>query len=189
MPLKVTRVAIGTPEGECSDGVAGRVEEDFLQAGVTVIDRQRFADVMSEHKLQTKTSFDQKTAARDRRTAGRRGLAVHQGAGLPCRRKNQKEIYSDKEGRKAYQYTVFGTIGGSMRVVDLTERQSAGCSAFRRKWRGAVQGRLPDPMSYGKAEKTAAFGIHKLLLLVEGVEARLCSTTTPSATSGRPAAC
>src|SRR5262245_25212311 len=45
LPLRVTTIAIAEPEGQCADGVAARVEEDFVQAGVTVIDRQRLAAV------------------------------------------------------------------------------------------------------------------------------------------------
>jgi hypothetical protein len=55
--LKVTTIAIGKPEGKCSEDLAARAEEDFVGAGVTVIDRQRFEDILAEHKLQVGAMF------------------------------------------------------------------------------------------------------------------------------------
>lgn len=163
-PLKVTTVAVARPEGECSDGVASRIEEDFVTAGITVIDRQRFADILSEHKLQVSASFDQKTAAKIGALVGAQALLFIKV--LDCHAgKNQQNLYTDKSGRGASLYTVMGTINGSMRVVDLTSGKVL--AAHRFEGSGQVQSNegYPDPAAaMSDAEKSAALSVHKLLL-------------------------
>jgi hypothetical protein len=163
-PLKVTTVAVGKPEGQCSDGVATRVEEDFVNAGITVIDRQQFAHILAEHKLQVTAAFDQKTAAKIGALVGAQALLFIKV--LECHTgRNQQKLYSDKEGNTAYLYTVQGTIGGSMRVVDLTSGKVLAAQRFEGKGEVKSNEGFADPvLVIGDAEKNAAFSVHKLLL-------------------------
>jgi hypothetical protein len=162
--LKVTALAVATPEGKCSDGVAARIEEDFVNAGITVIDRQRFADIMSEHHLQVGGSFDQKTAAKIGRLMGAQALLFIRV--MDCHTgQNRKEIYRDKDGNTTYLYTVQGTIGGGMRVVDLTTGKLLAAQRFEGKGEKEAKDGYPDPtLAIGEAEQAVAFSVHKLLL-------------------------
>jgi tetratricopeptide (TPR) repeat protein len=159
MPLKVTTVAIGKPEGECSDGVASRVEEDFVQAGLTVIDRQRYEDVVAEHKLQMQATFDQKTAARIGALLGAQALLFIKV--LDCHAgKSQQQL-----GDTIYLYTAQGTVNGSMRVVDLTSGKVVAAQRFEGKGQVQAHEGYPDPsLAMDEAEKNAALGVHKVLL-------------------------
>ncbi len=162
--LKVTTLAIANPEGKCSDGVAARVEEDFVNAGITVIDRQRFNDILSEHKLQVETWFDQKTAAKIGALVGAQALLFIKV--LDCHTaQGQKELGTDKKGNTTSLFKVTGTIGGGMRVVDLTTGKVLASQRFEGKGEKESHEGFPDPtLATGDAEKDAALSVHKLLL-------------------------
>ncbi len=162
--LKVTALAVAAPEGQCAAGVAARVEEDFVNAGITVIDRQRFADILAEHKLQVSASFDQKTAAKIGALVGAQALLFIKV--LDCRTgKSQQQLYTDKKGNVAYLYTVQGTIGGAMRVVDLSTGKVLAAQRFEGKGERQANEGYPDPaLAMGEAEQAAALSVHKLLL-------------------------
>ncbi len=162
--LKVTAIAIGKPEGQCSDDLASRVEEDFVGAGVTVIDRQRFEDILTEHKLQVGALFDQKTAARIGEMIGAQALIFLKT--LDCHTASgQNTIGTDKKGTPSYQFVAQGNVSGSVRVVNLTTGQVM--AAQRIEGSGQVQSLsgAPDPaVAMAEAQKNAAFMVHKLLL-------------------------
>jgi hypothetical protein len=162
--LKVTTVAIAKPEGKCSDDLAARVEEDFVGAGVTVIDRQRFEDLLSEHKLQVGALFDQKTAARIGAMIGAQALIFLKT--LDCHSASARNtMATDKKGNTSYQFVAQGNVSGSVRVVNLATGQVI--AAQRIEGSGQVQSfsGAPDPsVAMEEAEKNAAFMVHKLLL-------------------------
>jgi tetratricopeptide (TPR) repeat protein len=162
--LKVTTIAIGKPEGQCSEDLAARVEEDFVGAGVTVIDRQRFEDLLTEHKLQVGAIFDQKTAARIGAMIGAQALIFLKT--LDCHSgSSQKTMAVDKKGNASYQFLAQGNVSGSVRVVNLATGQVI--AAQRIEGSGQVQSfsGAPDPsVAMEEAEKNAALMVHKLLL-------------------------
>lgn len=163
VPLKFTAVAIGKPEGQCSDGVASRVETSFVEAGITVIDRQRLADIMAEHKLQVTQAFNQKTAARLGELVGAQALLFIKI--LDCRTARDQDAYTDKKGRTTYTYTTQGTLIGSMRVIDLSTGRVL--AAPRYEGRGEMKSNdgYPDPHAVMEgAERQAAQSIRQALL-------------------------
>jgi hypothetical protein len=163
VPLKLTAVAIGTPEGQCSNGLASRVETSFVDAGVTVIDRQRLAEIMAEHKLQVTQAFDQKTAAKIGALIGAQALLFIKV--LNCHTARDRDDHTDKKGRTTYTYATQGTLSGSMRVVDLSTGRVL--AAPRYEGRGEVKSNdgYPDPhAAMEAAEKQAAQSIRQALL-------------------------
>jgi hypothetical protein len=140
------------------------VEEDFVQAGITVIDRQRLTDVLTEHKLQVSAAIDQKTAAKVGALLGAQALVFIRT--LECRAaKGQQKLYTDKETGTVYKYTVQGTINGSLRVVDLTSGKVLAAQRFEGMGELTSNDGYPDHnVALGEAEKNSAFSIHKLLL-------------------------
>jgi tetratricopeptide (TPR) repeat protein len=164
MSLKVTTVAIAKPEGQCSEDLSTRVEEDFVGAGVTVIDRQRFEDVLNEHKLQVSALIDQKTAAKVGALLGAQALLFLKV--IDCHGgKDQQNLGSDKKGHVTYNYVVQETVSGSVRVVSLTTGQVLAAQRFEGSGQAQGSDGFPDPaVALGDAEKNAAFSVHKLLL-------------------------
>jgi len=164
VPLKVTTVALAKPEGQCAEDLATRVEEDFVSAGVTVIDRQRFEDVLAEHKLQVSALVDQKTAAKVGALLGAQALVFLKV--LDCHEgKGQQSLGTDKKGISSYNYVVQGTLSGSVRVVSLTTGQVLASQRFEGAGEASSFQGYPDPtVAMGKAETNAAFSVHKLLL-------------------------
>jgi hypothetical protein len=163
LPLKVNAVAIAKPEGQCSDEVGSRVEEDFVQSGVTVIDRQRLQEVLSEYKLQTQTMIDQKTAAKVGNLLGAQALLFIKV--LDCRTGNRQDHFTDKKGRTSYTYYTQATISGSMRVVDLTTGRVMASQHFEGSDQDSDGDGYPDRTAVlGKAEIQVSESIHKLLL-------------------------
>lgn len=162
--LKVTTVAIAKPEGQCSEDLSTRVEEDFVGAGVTVIDRQRLEDVLSEHKLQVSALIDQKTAAKVGALLGAQALLFLKV--IDCHGgKDQQNLGSDKKGHVSYTYIVQETVSGSVRVVSLTTGQVLAAQRFEGSGQAQGSDGFPDPaIALGDAEKNAAFSVHKLLL-------------------------
>jgi tetratricopeptide (TPR) repeat protein len=164
VPLKVTTVAIAKPDGQCSEDLATRVEEDFVGAGVTVIDRQRLEDVLAEHKLQVSALIDQKTAAKVGALLGAQALLFLKV--LDCHGgKDQQNLGTDKKGHTSYNYVVQETVSGSVRVVSLTSGQVLASQRFEGSGEATNYEGYPDPaIALGDAEKSAAFSVHKLLL-------------------------
>ncbi|MBS0418390.1 MAG: hypothetical protein JSR66_11805 [Proteobacteria bacterium] len=162
--IKVTTVAIAKPEGQCSEDLASRVEEDFVGAGVTVIDRQRFEDILNEHKLQVSALFEQKTAAKVGALLGAQALLFIKV--LDCHGgKSQQTLGTDKKGHTSYNYVVTGSVAGSVRVVSLTTGQVLASQRFEGTGQAQNYEGFPDPaLAMESAEKTAAFSVHKLLL-------------------------
>jgi hypothetical protein len=162
--IKVTTVAIAKPEGQCSEDLASRIEEDFVGAGVTVIDRQRFEDILNEHKLQVSALIDQKTAAKVGALLGAQALLFIKV--LDCHGgKNQQTLGTDKKGHTSYNYVVMGSVTGSVRVVSLTTGQVLASQRFEGTGQAQNYEGFPDPaIAMADAEKTAAFSVHKLLL-------------------------
>jgi hypothetical protein len=163
VPLKLTAVAIATPEGECSDGLASRVETNFVEAGITVIDRQRLAEIMAEHKLQVTQAFNQKSAAKLGALIGAQALLFIKV--LDCHTAQDRDDHTDKKGRTTYTYTTQKTLIGSMRVVDLSTGRVL--AAPRYEGRGETKGDdgYPDPhAAMEEAEKKAAHSIRQALL-------------------------
>lgn len=163
LPLKVNAVAIAKPEGQCSDEVGSRVEEDFVQSGVTVIDRQRLQEVLSEYKLQAQTMIDQKTAAKVGNLLGAQALLFIKV--LDCRTGNRQDHFTDKKGRTSYTYYTQAVIRGSMRVVDLTTGRVMASQHFEGSGQDSDGNGYPDKGAVlGKAEIQVSESIHKLLL-------------------------
>ena len=162
--IKVTTVAIAKPEGQCSEDLASRVEEDFVGAGVTVIDRQRFEDILNEHKLQVSALIDQKTAAKVGALLGAQALLFIKV--LDCHSgRNQQTLGTDKKGHTSYNYAVMGSVTGSVRVISLTTGQVLASQRFEGSGQTQNYEGYPDPaIPMADAEKAAAFSVHKLLL-------------------------
>jgi tetratricopeptide (TPR) repeat protein len=162
--LRVTTVAIAKPEGQCSDELATLVEEDFVGAGVTVIDRQRLEDLLAEHKLQVSPLIDQKTAAKVGALLGAQALVFLKV--LDCHgAKGQQNLGTDKKGHTSYNYVVQGMVSGSVRVVNLTSGQVLASQHFEGSGQAQNFEGYPDPAIPMKdAERNAAFSVHKLLL-------------------------
>jgi hypothetical protein len=163
-PLQVAKVAIATPEGECSEGVASRVAEDFVQAGLSVIDRQQLAAVIAEHELQVGPMIDQKTAAKVGALVGAQALVFVRV--MDCRTtKSKHKMFSSAESGAVYRYTVNGMINGSLRVVNLSSGQVVAAQRFEGTGELESDAGFPDPvLALGDAEKNAAFAIHRVLL-------------------------
>ena len=162
--IKVNTVAIAKPDGQCSEDLASRVEEDFVGAGVTVIDRQRLEEILAEHKLQVSALIDQKTAAKVGALLGAQALLFIKV--LDCHHgQNQQNLGTDKKGHTSYTYVVQGTLSGSVRVISLTTGQVLASQRFEGTGQETNYEGYPDPAeAMGEAEKNAAFSVHKLLL-------------------------
>ena len=163
LPLKISAVAIAKPEGQCGDEVGSRVEEDFVQSGVPVIDRQRLQEVLSEFKLQSQTMIDQKTAAKVGNLLGAQALLFIKV--LDCRTGNRQDHYTDKKGRTSYTYYTSGVISGSMRVIDLTTGRVVAAQHFEGKDEKHDGDGYPDKGAVlGNVERDVSTSIHQMLL-------------------------
>lgn len=75
IPIKAATLAMGPPEGKCAEALATRLEEAIIASGTTMlVDRQRFTDVMKEHKMQVNISFNRATATRIGELVGAQAL-------------------------------------------------------------------------------------------------------------------
>jgi RNase P/RNase MRP subunit POP5/HAMP domain-containing protein len=163
--LNLAAIAIGNLEGQCSDGVASRVEENFVEAGITVVDRQRYADILSEHKLQiTDASLDRRTAARISALSGAQALLTIKV--LDCNTSEISEkLYTNKKGITTYLYTVQAMISGSLRIVDLNTGKLRAVQRFEGQGKIQANEGYPDSvLAMTEAENDAAFAVRKLLL-------------------------
>lgn len=163
--LKVDTVAIAQPEGQCSQPLATRIEQDFVQSGVTVIDRRRLKEVLTEHKLQVSGAIDEKTAARVGQLLGAQALLFLQVQQCTSGR-NRRELYTDQQSnRKVYENITQATIGGSLRIVDLTSGRVLAAQRFEGSAALADQNAYPDrEVTLAEAEKSAAAAVQKKLL-------------------------
>jgi len=162
LPLKVTGVALAPPEGRCSDPLASRIEEDFVNAGITVIDREHLNSVLTEHKLQVSGLIDQKTAARVGQLLGAQALiflkVMECGA---AHGQTQQAILVNN--RPVIDYAAEGTVSGSMRIIDLTSGRVLVAQHIEGK--SHLQSRNGPPSdqdAVDQAERTAADSVHRM---------------------------
>lgn len=163
-PLQVDKVVIAKPEGECSEGVVSRVEEDFAQSGVTVIDAQRLADVIAEQELQVGPMMDRKTAERVGVLLNAQALVFVKVS--DCRTtSNKRKMSSSSQSGTVYEHTVNGMIGGSLQVVNLTSGQGVAAQRFEGTSELESDAGFPDlQLALRDAQKNAASSIHRILL-------------------------
>ncbi len=162
LPLKVTGVALAPPEGRCSDPLASRIEEDFVNAGLTVIDREHLNSVLAEHKLQVSGLIDQKTAAKVGQLLGAQALIFLKV--MECtagRGQTQRPILVNN--RPVIDYIAEGTVSGSMRIIDLTSGRVMVAQHVEGKSHLTSQAGPPsDQDAVDQAERTAAESVHRM---------------------------
>lgn len=163
LPLKVSTIALAEPEGRCGESILGRIESDFVQSGVQVVDRAQLNQVLREQKLQVSGLVNQKSAANVGQLLGAQALIFLKI--LQCDTKHTVDTFTDKKKKTFRQYNTFGTIRGSLRTVDLTTGRVLASQNLE------STGGLMDPNSYpappdvlAQLENDMAFNVHRMFL-------------------------
>jgi curli biogenesis system outer membrane secretion channel CsgG len=210
MPIKATTLAMGPPEGKCSEALATRLEEAIVGSQTSeLVDRQRFNEVLNEHKLQISAAFNRKTAARIGELAGAQALIflkvdnckTHQerreiGYGEDVLtgnvdlmlKKEQEKKDQEKQSREskndnepssqqpaaekayallnsAYAFVNNGSVGGTMRVVDLATGRVLAAQRF--EGMSAISNRtgfVTDEQAIDAAEQNAASKLVRMIV-------------------------
>jgi hypothetical protein len=118
LPLRLSAIALANPEGRCADSILGRIESDFVQSGVAVVDRAQLNQVLREQNLQVSGLVNEKSAARVGQLLGAQALIFLKVS--QCTSTRSAESFRDKKGKVLHKYTTLGTIRGLLRIVDLT---------------------------------------------------------------------
>lgn len=163
LPLHVSTIALAEPEGRCGDSILGRIEADFVQSGVNVVDRGQLNQVLREQRLQVSGLVNQKSAANVGQLLGAQALVFLKV--LHCNSDRRTEQFTDKKKQRIDKYITTATIRGSLRTVDLNTglvlaAQSLEESGGLESWDG-----YPDPdQVIGMQEVAVAQAVHKMFL-------------------------
>jgi len=168
LPLKATTVALVDPQGECAEALLDRIEADFVQHGLAVVDRQQLKKIVAEHKLNVSGVVDQKTAAGVGQLIGAQALIFLKV--LQCGAATSTEPFEsinliDKKKTNGTKYTTIAKISGSLRVVDLTFGQVLASQTIEGGASMQSTSGAPDhPRVIELAEHDAANSVHRMFL-------------------------
>ena len=166
LQIHIDGVAIAQPEGPpCAQPLATRLEQAFLQAGVTVVDRQKLDKVLNEFKLQASGAVDERTAAKIGRMLGAQALIFTQVS--RCNTANSREeSYRDKKtGKVNYNYITQANMAGTVRVIALTTGRVLASQPFEATTQLKDGDGYPDAFAaMAEAEKSASESVKKTLI-------------------------
>jgi tetratricopeptide (TPR) repeat protein len=163
LPLKVSTIALAEPEGRCGESILTRIESDFVQSGVSVVDRAQLNQVLKEQRLQVSGLVNQKNAANVGQLLGAQALIFLKV--LQCDTSRTAESFTDKKKKVSRKYITIGTIRGSLRTVDLTTgrvlaSQNLESSGGLESWDA-----YPEPADVlAQREQSIAFSVHRMFL-------------------------
>lgn len=168
LPLRISAIGFGAPEGRCADSLLGRIEADFVQHGTTVVDRAHIKKVLAEQKLQVSGLVDEKTAVGVGKLLGAQVLVflkVSQCATTPSTRTAEEVNLIERSKVNRTYYIRSGKISGSLRVIDLTTGRVLGAQNFAASKRLESTDTYPDEANVIEgAEVDAVRSIHKMFL-------------------------
>jgi len=119
--LQVDRIAFKPMRGKCSDEFTNVLIEDFVQAGMTVIDRQRINAVLDELDLGASGYIDSATAAKIGSLIGPSALVFVNVHRCAAEQNRSHKTTKTKDGSyTTYYATTTGFFKGSLQVVDLS---------------------------------------------------------------------
>ncbi len=159
--LRVKTVAFTKPEGECGDSMFSRLESDFINSGVEVVDRQHFDAVLAEHKFQVSGLVDQKTAVDVGALVGAQALIMVRM--LQCDTSQRTQRFQDRKGNVRYEYFTDAAINGTIRTIDLTTGKVLAAQPFDDKESEGSWSGYPDRKNMiFEAEDSATSKIHRM---------------------------
>jgi curli biogenesis system outer membrane secretion channel CsgG len=166
LQIHIDGVAIAPPDGpRCAQPLSTRLEQAFLQAGITVVDRQRLDKVLNEYKLQASGAVDEKTAAKIGQILGAQALIFTHVAQCDTTRDLQESFRDEKTGKVYYNYTTQASITGTVRVVALTTGRVMAAQPFEAQIQHSNSEGYPDAhVALSEAEKAASESVKKTLL-------------------------
>ena len=165
LPLKITTVAIGEPQGRCADSLSTRIEEAFVTGGVAVIDRRHLREVLSEHKLQVSGMVDERTAARIGQLLGAQALLFLQVQECAGSRERRESHTDKKTNATTYEYITTGRVAGSVRVIDLTTGRVLAAPRFEENAAASSpQNFIADDVVIAEAEKLSATKLTQMMM-------------------------
>ena len=164
--IHIESVAIAPAEGPpCAKPLSAHIEQGFLQAGITVVDRNRLDKVLNEFKLQSSGLVDQDTAAKIGKMLGAQALIFTQVTRCDVANGKSQGYRDKKTGETYYNYTTQATIAGSVRVIALTTGQVLATQPFQAEAeQNSGQGYPDGPSTMDDAQKRALESVKKTLV-------------------------
>jgi hypothetical protein len=164
--IHIESVAIAPAEGPpCAGPLSAHIEQGFLQAGITVVDRNRLDKVLNEYKLQSSGMVDQDTAAKIGKMLGAQALIFTQVTRCDVANGKSQGYRDKKTGETYYNYTTQATIAGSVRVIALTTGQVLATQPFQAEAeQNSAQGYPDGASTMDDAQKRALEFVKKTLV-------------------------
>lgn len=164
--IHIESVAIAPADGPpCAKPLSAHIEQGFLQAGITVVDRNRLDKVLNEYKLQSSGLVDQDTAAKIGKMLGAQALIFTQVTRCDIANGKSQGYRDKKSGETYYNYTTQATIAGSVRVIALTTGQVLATQPFQAEAeQNSGQGYPDGPSTMDDAQKRALESVKKTLV-------------------------
>lgn len=118
--LQISALAFGPSKGECSEALQDRIEVDFTNSNMTVVDRAHLDDVLQEHKLQVSGLVDEETATQVGEMLGAQALVFVTVRHCDVDRSTKRlTCYKGKTQYPCTKYRTQADINGSLRIEDL----------------------------------------------------------------------
>lgn len=164
--IHIDSVAIAPAEGPpCAKPLSAHIEQGFLQAGITVVDRSRLDKVLNEYKLQASGMVDQDTAAKIGKMLGAQALIFTQVTRCDVANGKSQGYRDKKTGETYHNYTTQATIAGSVRVIALSTGQVLATQPFQAEAEQNSGQAYPDgPSTMDDAQKRALESVKKTLV-------------------------
>jgi len=136
--------------------VQSAIEEDFVNSGVTVVDRSHLDSVMREFKIDSGGLIDEKTAAKVGQMLGAQALIF-----LQLHQCMSNQLYS---GQGQYiTYTTRSMVKGSLRVIDLASGRVVAAQHIEgTRDAQSTEGYPDNTATMDGAQKDAAESVHHM---------------------------
>lgn len=120
--LNVAKIAFGPARGDNSDQFVDALVQDFVQAGIEVIDRQHVQELLAEHEFTLSGYVDQKSAAALGKILGPAALIFINVQRATTEKKQLYEDLQDRQGvrHRRYLSRTQAFFKASVQTVDLT---------------------------------------------------------------------
>lgn len=120
--LKVSKIAFGPARGDKSDELVDAIVQDFVQAGIEVIDRQHVQEILREHQFNLSGYVDQRSAAELGKILGPAALIFVNVQRAATEHKQLYEDLRDSKGNPHRRYIsrTQAFLKASVQTVDLT---------------------------------------------------------------------
>jgi hypothetical protein len=163
LPLRVSTVALAEPEGKCAESVLGRIEADFVQNGIAVVDRARLNQVLQEQKLQVSGLVDERSATNVGQLLGAQALVFLKI--LDCQTSSRTDGFVDSNNQRHTKYITVGAIQGTLRVVDLTTGRVIAAESLDESTGYESPNSYPDRnQTLAEVENEVAGAVHRLFM-------------------------